>query len=293
MFSDTSNTEVVVAGTSPGRTRVESAIAASPRIQLLAAVDAAADLDAAPPAEAYVINDPEVRPATILDLVGSDVLLAHPRDWSFADTQAVTAAFATAGSLITVQRPWRFTPEARTTGTVLATNEFGPLVLARLVDIEGHGPIATPDRGIADLVWTAVASIDLTTLWLDAAPVGVYAQMPSGDGDTGAYLCVTVRHVGGATTVCETGVGSRPLREIFLQGTTGSMTLPWSQPPPSDTAPDIGAEIDAWLDARAGDRSSGDRPHPLLARHRLFDAVTASLATGDLVAVDAPIGAGR
>lgn len=280
MPSDPSNTSIIVGGNDPDTVRFCLAVDASPRTRLVATVDSATAVSSLPAPAAYVLCDRAVAPATVQHLAdtGAEVLTTAPRTWSSEQTRTVASAFAGAGTQLVVRRPHRFTPDVLTVDAALAANDFGPLVLVRIADLA-----TSEDTSPTDIAWDAVESVDLASRWLDETPVGVYAQSPPGLPQP-RYLCVTVHYRSGATAVCETGrSGAQPYREIYLQGSTASMSIPWAQPAAERPPPDALRELDAWLDdIGAGEHVAAAAPHALLRMRSLFDAIAESLTTGDV-----------
>jgi predicted dehydrogenase len=165
--------------------------------------------------------------------------------------------------------------------------------------------VLDPRRSGGHVLHNGVHLLDLATWWLGLEPESVYVQgrkETSADLEIYDYLSMLVRFRGGATAICEMSRGNRPrsfaYRDVFVQGTSGSLSLPWDAEQgiafleggtsllPGAGQSGFDREVAAWISAIRGDCT----PAVTGAEARLAVAMAVageeSLRSGRVVAVE-------
>jgi predicted dehydrogenase len=151
--------------------------------------------------------------------------------------------------------------------------------------------------------------LDLVTWWMGDEPVAVYGQgskQTSGQLAIWDYLSLRVEFANGGVAVCEMSRGNRPrtanLRDIFVQGTRGSVSLGWTdeqplavleetvQPLPGNGQVGFNREIAAFVDAARNGAAPAVTGADGARAVALAVAAEMSLATGRRVTLDEVMG---
>jgi predicted dehydrogenase len=201
------------------------------------------ELTAWPDLDACVVCTPSDTHASIgavLASAGKHVLMEKPLAITTADAAALVDAFAERDLVLMGAHTHRFNDYAMTVKAILDTGDVGNVVFARLAMLGGwiwpgwQHWVLDPDRSGGHALHNGTHVLDLVTWWIGDRPITVYAQgrkQTAAELDIHDYESIVVRYEGGATVVCEISRGNQPrsleYREVFVQGTHGSLSLPW------------------------------------------------------------------
>ncbi|MCW3818909.1 Gfo/Idh/MocA family oxidoreductase [Micromonospora sp. DR5-3] len=208
---------------------------------------------------------------------GCHLLIEKPLATSVADARAAADAFATAGRVLAVAHTHRCYDYARAVRRAITSGEVGRPRLVRLSVLGGwiwpdwRGWMLDGRRSGGHALHNGVHLLDVVTWWIGCPPVSVFARghkQTSSELDIYDHLEMVVRFEGGAVAVCEMSRGHRPatlaMRDVFVQGTAGLLTLPWDADAsllidergpgllPTVASDGFARQLDAWLAALHG-----------------------------------------
>lgn len=206
---------------------------------------------------------------------GKHLLIEKPLATTVEDAREIAAAFG--DTILMAAHTHRFYDYGRAVKQQLDSGVIGRPMLARL-SIAGdwiwpdwRAWMLDPVTSGGHSLHNGVHLLDLTTWWLDAEPVSIYARgrkQASGELEIHDYLELVVHYRNGATAICEMSRGHRTggmnYKDVLVAGTDGVLTLPWDGEAsilvtPSATAllpaaasNGFAVQLDAWLSAIAG-----------------------------------------
>jgi predicted dehydrogenase len=300
---------VGVADLDPGRAR--SAVRGIDGARWTTSVD---ELLSWPEIDACIVctpNDTHVQIGLAIAAAGKHLLMEKPLAITVDGAMALEQAFAQRSLVLMGAHTHRFYDYGRAIKETIDSGDIGRPVYVRLALLGGwiwpdwrHWVIDSRRSG-GHVLHNGVHLLDLATWWVGAAPESVYVQgrkETSADLDIYDYLSMTVRFAGGCTAVCEMSRANRPrtfgYRDIFVQGTTGALRLPWdgehglafvesgTQVLPGHGQVGFDREVAAWISAIRGESApavSGSE-----ARRAVAMAVAGeeSLRTGQVMTLD-------
>jgi predicted dehydrogenase len=196
-----------------------------------------------PDIDACVVCTPNDTHAEIGRAIASaekHLLMEKPLTIDVAAAAALVDDFKRRELVLMPAHTHRFYDYGRAVKSTIDGGSVGRPVYVRLAVLGGwvwtdwRGWVLNPERSGGHVFHNGVHLLDLATWWIDDDPISVYAQgrkETSGDLAIYDYLNLVVRYRGGGTAVCEISRANRPrsfsYREVFVQGTTSAVSLPW------------------------------------------------------------------
>jgi predicted dehydrogenase len=256
-------------------------------------------------------NDTHVDVGLAVAGAGKHLLIEKPLAITLEGATALVSAFAERRLVLMGAHTHRFYDYGRVIKQAIEAGDIGRPVYLRLAILGGwiwpdwRAWVLDPRRSGGHVLHNGVHLLDLAAWWLDAAPESVYVQgrkETSADLEIYDYLSMLVRFRGGATAVCEMSRGNRPrtfaYRDVFVQGTTGSLSLPWDAEQgvafleggtsllPGAGQSGFDREVAAWIAAIRGESA----PTVTGAEARLAVAMASageeSLRTGQVISLE-------
>lgn len=236
-------------------------------------------------------------------------LIEKPLAVTPRDAAELKAAFDVNGLVLSAAHTHRFGAYSRTIKQAITEGDIGRPIHARLSTLNGwiwadwRGWQLNRTRSGGHAFHNGVHLLDLVTWWLDDEPAHVHAlgrKQSAAQLEIHDYMLITVGYTSGATAVCEISRANHPrwlrYRDIFVQGTRGSLRMPWDGDgpllfadqgtTPVSTAPDpFREQARAWIAAVRGVSSPTVTGHDGYRAVLLAEAAERSLSSGDVVAV--------
>jgi predicted dehydrogenase len=256
-------------------------------------------------------NDTHVDVGLAVAQAGKHLLMEKPLAITLDGADALVRAFAERQLVLMGAHTHRFYDYGQIVRQALAAGDIGRPVYLRLAILGGwiwpdwRAWVLDPRRSGGHVLHNGVHLLDLAAWWLDAEPESIYVQgrkETSADLEIYDYLSMLVRFGNGATAVCEMSRANRPrtfaYRDVFVQGTTGSLSLPWDAEQgiafleggtsllPGAGQSGFDREVAAWIAAIQGERTPAVTGAEARLAVAMANAGEESLRSGRVVAVE-------
>ncbi len=256
-------------------------------------------------------NDTHVEVGLAVANASKHLLMEKPLAITLAGADALVSAFAERQLVLMGAHTHRFYDYGRVIKQAIDAGQIGRPVYLRLAILGGwiwpdwRAWVLDPRRSGGHVLHNGIHLLDLAAWWLGAAPESVYVQgrkETSADLEIYDYLNMVVRFHGGASAVCEMSRANRPrtfaYRDIFVQGTTGALSLPWDAEQgvafleggtsllPGEGQSGFDREVAAWIAAMRGDCAPAVAGNEARLAVAMAVAGEESLRSGRVVALE-------